>query len=101
MAKVTKCSEFWPEDENCDVVARNLFSPENKNPYNFRGKELKNLDDLKDNLQHFKDSEAVWVADWLGYLGDTTTATQIRRDPKQFKTIITMRHRELLNHLDC
>jgi hypothetical protein len=81
-----------------DNIARNLFSPENKNPYYFNGKELKNIDDLKQNLQNFTDTDAMWVAEWIKYLGDPYTAEQIRSRPKDFKKIINARHKELLEH---
>ena len=88
-------------DKSDTAIAKNLFSSENKNPYYLRGKEIKNLDELKENLQNFKDTEAMWVADWIRYLGDPKTADQIRNKPKEFRRIIDARYTELLNHLDC
>jgi hypothetical protein len=103
MAKKARCYEIdrGHDAEDSDTVAKNLFEPENKNPYYLRGKEIKNLDELKENLQSFKDTEAMWVADWIRYLGDPKTADQIRNRPKEFKRIIDARYAELLNHLDC
>ena len=77
------------------VIARRLFSPENKKPYIFNGKPLKNLSDLKDYLVAFTGNEAPWVASWLEYLGDKELARSIRSKPNEFKQIILRRYREL------
>ena len=89
------------KDKKQDIIAKNLFSPENKNPYYLRGKEIKNLDELKENLQSFKVTEAMWVADWIRYLGDPKTADQIKNRPKDFKRIIDARHTELSDLFNC
>lgn len=82
-------------DEGKRTIARRLFRPEDKNPYVFNGKPLKNLGDLKDYLVAFTGREALWVASWLEYLGDTETAKRIRRKPRDFKDIVLKRYREL------
>ena len=77
------------------TLARRLFRPEGKSPYVFNGKPLKDLKDLKDYLVAFTGKEALWVASWLEYLGDSETARLIRKKPKDFKDIVQKRYREL------
>ncbi|MCD1294667.1 hypothetical protein CUJ83_06595 [Methanocella sp. CWC-04] len=76
-----------------------LFKPEDKNPYIFNGKPLKDFQDLKDYLVAFTEREAIWVASWIEYLGDEETASRIRRKPKNFKNIIYDRYNELSPHI--
>lgn len=76
-------------------IARRLFEPEDKNPYIFNGKPLKNLKDLKDYLVAFTGKEALWVASWLEYLGDKELAARIRKKPGDFKRLIMKRYKEL------
>jgi hypothetical protein len=83
------------EDADKRAIAGRLFSPENKNPYIFNGKPLKNLKDLKDYLVAFTGREALWVASWLEYLGDRELARRIRSRPRDFKEIILKRYMEL------
>ena len=82
-------------DDDKKAVARRLFRPEGKRPYVFNGKPLKNLGDLKDYLVAFTGKEALWVASWLEYLGDSGTAKRIRRKPEEFKDIVLKRYKEL------
>jgi hypothetical protein len=83
------------EDDDKRAIAGLLFSPENKNPYIFNGKPLRNLKDLKDYIVAFTGREALWVASWLEYLGDRELARRIRSRPRDFKEIILKRYREL------
>lgn len=76
-------------------LARVMFKPRDKKPYIFNGKPLKNLQDLKDYLVAFTGKEALWVASWLEYLGDRETAERIRKKPKDFKSAVMKRYKEL------
>jgi hypothetical protein len=76
-------------------LARMMFKPRDKNPYVFNGKPLKDLQDLKDYLVAFTGREALWVASWLEYLGDSETAERIRKKPEKFKSAILKRYEEL------
>lgn len=76
-------------------TAKRMFNPEDKNPYVFNGKPLKNLQDLKDYLVAFTEREALWVASWIDYLGDHEMAKRIKKHPKKFKSIISDRYKEL------
>ncbi|HTY91717.1 MAG TPA: hypothetical protein VMC84_11125 [Methanocella sp.] len=86
-------------DDDRRAVARRLFRPEDKRPYVFNGKPLKDLKDLKDYLVAFTGREALWVASWLEYLGDTESAKRIRRKPREFKEIVLKRYKELKPYL--
>ncbi len=78
-------------------LATTLFEPEGKNPYYLReGKAIRNLNELKENLEYFSDKEAQWLASWIEYLGDKETAARIRAAPDAFKGIISERHAELI-----
>jgi hypothetical protein len=87
------------DDDDKKAIARRLFRPEGKSPYVFNGKPLKNLKDLKDYLVAFTGREALWVAAWLEYLGDTETAIRIRRKPREFKDAVLKRYKELKPYL--
>ena len=92
----TKCSRSTGnEKEDLNELARKLLAPTDKNPYHRDGKPIANLNELMDNLPGFSEHEAVWVADWLNYLGDESTARMIRSKPKEFKKVIEKRHEEL------
>ena len=56
---------------------------------------IKNLKELRQNLGLFTEKEALWVADWLEYLGDPKTARRIRENSQDFKAIIINRYAEL------
>ncbi len=71
-----------------------MFFPE-KNPYYHGNKEIRNLQELVENLENFSEKEALWLASWVEYLGDSTLANRIRRNPKNFKTIIKKRYMQL------
>lgn len=77
-------------------LARLAFHPKGKKPYIFNGKPLNDLQDLKDYLVAFTGKEALWVASWLEYLGDTEIAGSIRKDPGHFKRLVSDRYRQLL-----
>ncbi len=80
-------------------LATSLFNPAGKNPYYLnRGSSsiaIKNMAELKDNLDVFTREEAPWLASWIEYLGDKETAARIRETPGEFKAIIIERHEEL------
>jgi hypothetical protein len=46
-------------------------------------------------LDIFIPEEAFWLAQWLEYLGDPTTASKIRAEPDRFKQIVVDRYEEL------
>lgn len=77
-------------------IANSLFHARDKEPYVFNGKPLKNFQELKDYIVAFTEKEALWVASWIGYLGDAETAKKIREDPLNFKRLIYSRYEELL-----
>lgn len=83
------------ENETAKNFAARMFSPQGKNPYYKGEMAIRNLDELDRNLNTFDASEAPWVADWLEYLGDPTTAARIRRAPADFKRIVHERREEL------
>ena len=83
------------EPSRMRTLARRMFWPENKKPYIFNGKPLKDLKDLKDYLVAFTGKEALWVAAWIEYLGDHELARNIRDRPKKFKELILKRYEEL------
>jgi hypothetical protein len=76
-------------------LAKRLFKPDNKEPYFFNGKPLRDIKDLKDYLVAFTGKEALWVASWIEYLGDPETAERIRKKPRDFKNIVFKRYAEL------
>jgi len=80
-------------------LANSLFDPVGKNPYYLnRGSSsiaIKNMAELRDNLEMFTRDEALWLAAWIEYLGDEETAARIRETPDEFAAIITERHEEL------
>ena len=81
-------------------LSSSLFEPVGKNPYYlFRGNDtsitIRNLTDLRYNLDAFTKEEAHWLASWLEYLGDNECAGQIRERPEKFKQIIMERYNEL------
>jgi predicted DNA-binding antitoxin AbrB/MazE fold protein len=80
-------------------LASSLFEPPGKNPYYLnRGSNstaIRNLIELRDNLDAFTNGEVHWVASWLEYLGDKEIATRLREMPEKFKEIIMERCNEL------
>jgi hypothetical protein len=76
-------------------IATALFTPVDKNPYYQGSRAIANLRDLREHLDAFGPEEAVWLASWLEYLGDSETATKIRAEPDQFKQIVAARYEEL------
>jgi len=80
-------------------LATSLFAPARKNPYYLnRGSSaivIKNLAELRENLDVFTEEEAPWLASWIEYLGDKETAARLTETPGEFKDIIIERHEEL------
>lgn len=76
-------------------LAEHMFLADGKEPYLKDGRALRNLEELTQNIASFEHHEALWVADWIQYLGDKETAGRIREAPAHFKRIITERHAEL------
>jgi hypothetical protein len=76
-------------------IATALFTPTDKNPYYQESSAIANLHDLHEHLDTFRPEEAVWLASWLEYLGDSETAKKIRAEPDQFKHIVTARYEAL------
>jgi len=80
-------------------LATSLFDPVGKNPYYLnRGSSsiaIKNMAELRDNLEMFTKDEALWLASWIEYLGDKETAARIRETPDKFAEVIVERHEEL------
>jgi len=80
-------------------LATSLFDPVGKNPYYLnRGSEMtaiKNITELRDNLDVFTKEEAHWLASWMEYLGDKETADRLRETPEKFNEIIAERYDEL------
>jgi hypothetical protein len=85
-------------------LATSLFDPVEKNPYYLdRGSRtivIKNIAELRDNLDVFTGEEALWLASWIEYLGDKETAARIRETPTEFKEIIIARHGAVQEFLD-
>jgi hypothetical protein len=81
--------------EIVSIFAHRMLTTKEKNRYIKGNLVINNLGDMDDNLNSFDKTEAVWVADWIEYLGDQITATQIRTNPMNFKKIIHNRREEL------
>jgi hypothetical protein len=85
--------------EEFSKLSSSLFEPVGKDPYYLiRGSNsaaIRNLIELRDNLDAFTHEEAHWLASWLEYLGDNECAGQIREMPEKFKQIIVERCNEL------
>ncbi len=86
--------------ENLPELAKQVLSGNGKNPYYFGGTVIKNYDELHVHIDEFKDHEAIWLADWIDYLGDNSTAQKIRETPNEFKNIVTNRISELKKYKD-
>ena len=82
-------------DEGLFSVASKMLIAEGKNPYYKGGLSLRNLDELDQNIASFEHHEALWVADWIDYLGDPQTAASIRAEPANFKRLVHERASEL------
>lgn len=76
-------------------LATALFSPRDKNPYYCGSRAFANLHELHQQLESFPPGEAVWLAQWLEYLGDPDTASKIRAEPDRVKQIVVNRYEEL------
>ena len=86
--------------DNLTKLAQQVMYGDGKNPYYFGGTEIRNFNELQNYLNDFKDHEAVWLADWIDYLGDDKTAEKIREEPSKFKNIINTRYSELKKHVE-
>jgi hypothetical protein len=84
--------------EDLKTMAKNLFEAAGKEAYYLGDKAIHNIQDLVDNLEHFTEREAEWVADWIDYLGDGKTAKNIRKKKGDFVKIIQKRYKELKKH---
>ncbi len=84
-----------PSKTALSKIATSLFTPMDKNPYYRGSMAIANLRDLHDHLDAFGPEEAVWLASWIEYLGDSETAAKIRAEPGQFKQIVTASYEEL------
>ena len=96
----TNTNERRQKSENLTELAQQVMYGNGKNPYYFGGTEIRNLKDLHEYLNDFKDHEAVWLADWIDYLGDDKTAEKIREAPSKFKNIINTRYSELKKYVE-
>jgi hypothetical protein len=76
-------------------VAKMLFFPIDKSPYQLGVNPIRNFFELNEMRNTLHRHEATWVADWLEYLGDTETASSIYEHPQNFRTIINERYRSL------
>jgi hypothetical protein len=76
-------------------LAAALFSPTDKNPYYSGCLAIANLRELHQHLELFSPDAALWLAQWLEYLGDTATASKIRTEPDRFRQIVVDRYEEL------
>jgi len=81
--------------ENLEGMAKLVFVARDKNPYYLGDKPIKNLEELKQNLDSFSEREADWVAAWIEYLGDSKTAQKIRTSKGNFKKVIMDRYNQL------
>ncbi len=81
--------------EDLADVARKMFGAAGKNAYYLGSTAIKNLEELKQNLDKFTEREAKWLASWIEYLGDSKTAQKIRESTKDFKKIILDRYNQL------
>ena len=79
-------------------LAKKMFDPVKKNPYYLGERAIRNFRELRQNLGLFTEKEAIWVADWLEYLGDPKTARKIRENSQDFKAIIMNRYAELWHY---
>ncbi|MBI4344288.1 MAG: hypothetical protein HY555_01745 [Euryarchaeota archaeon] len=79
-------------------LAKKMFDPVKKNPYYLGERAIRNLRELRQNLDLFTEKEAIWVADWLEYLGDPKTAQKIREKRGDFKAIVINRYAELWHY---
>jgi predicted unusual protein kinase regulating ubiquinone biosynthesis (AarF/ABC1/UbiB family) len=96
MAQRPKVSEKVKRDvEYLKEIAKKLFDATGKNAYDLKDMTIKNFEELKNNLDKFTVKEANWVASWIEYLGDKTTADRIRQAPNEFKKIINNRYGQL------
>jgi hypothetical protein len=84
--------------EDLKTTAKNLFEAAGKEAYYLGDRAIHNLHELVNNLVHFSEEHAGWVADWIEYLGDSKTAKRIRKKTGDFKKIIEKRYKELKKH---
>lgn len=79
-------------------ISKKLFEADGKNPYYKDGQVIKNFRELRDNIDNFTTKEAEWIARWVLYLGDKTTASKIIKYKGDFKNIIIKRYNQLEKH---
>lgn len=83
---VTKISKKKAE---LSMLAASLFDPVGKNPYYLNRGDIsiaiKNITELRDNLDVFTEGASPWLASWIEYLGDKEAADRIRETPGEFK----------------
>ncbi len=89
------------EEEEEEGKKERIVARINKNQYYLnRGSgdmviAIKNITELRDNLDSFTDKEAYRMASWIEHPGDKETAERIRETPGEFKEIIAERYEEL------
>jgi len=89
------------DDDTTDIrdIAQKVLFPHDRSPYQLGEHPIRNFQELKENMHSLAEYEATWVADWLEYLGDSETASDIYERPKDFRTMINERYRELYTAL--
>ena len=85
----------WVREAELAGMAKKLFGAAGKNPYHLGERAIRNLEELRLSLDEFTEKDAKWIASWIEYLGDPTTASRILRTPSEFKKIIVARYDEL------
>jgi len=96
MAKRTK-KTFPKKRDGKDLynLSKLLFDPQGKEPYYWGDRAIRNLEELKANLDSFGEGTEDWVASWIAYLGDQETATRIQKSKGKMREIITERYQQL------
>lgn len=84
--------------EDLPGISTKLFEAAGKEAYYLGDLAIHDLEELRHHLDKFTEREANWLATWIEYLGDPTTAKKIRKTIPDFKAIITKRYDELRKH---
>ena len=96
---------------NCDTISTNksenitdiakklLINTKGKDMYYLGGNPIRNFHELKNNINFLNLNHVNYLANWIAYLGDTSTAEQIQKNPENFKKIISTRYSELKKHM--
>jgi hypothetical protein len=96
MAKRTKKkSPKKRKGEDLYNLSKLLFDPRGKEPYYLGHRAIRNLEELKANLDAFGEEAEEWVASWIAYLGDQKTAARIRKSKGRMKEILLERYQQL------